>query len=134
MRFGTLVTATLMIMLSCPALAACPAGMEPRTRIELYFGRNSGETVGVSEEAWAAFLDTEITPRFPDGLSVIDIAGQWKDPASGRIVREPGKLLVLIVHDGDAARPKLAGIVARYKDRHSQQSVLTTEAPVCVPK
>ena len=105
--------------------------MEAATRIELYFGRNIGETVGVSEEAWTSFLDTEITPRFPDGLSVFEILGQWKDPASGRIVREPGKLLVVIVPKGDASRLEIADIVSLYKSRHKQQSVLATETEVC---
>ena len=35
----------------------------------------------------------EITPRFPDGLTVVDSVGQWRDPARGRLVRERGKLV-----------------------------------------
>ena len=104
----------------------CPAGMQARTAINLYFGRNIGEVTGVSEEAWAKFLDEEITPRFPDGLSVTGIDGQWKDTASGRIVREPGKLVTLIVEPIAATLTKVAEVIDLYKVRHAQQSVLMT--------
>jgi Protein of unknown function (DUF3574) len=131
MRLALLMS--LLLAGACPANAAssCAAGLEPRSQVELYFGRNIGEVVGVSEDAWATFLDEEITPRFPDGLSVIDIRGQWKDMGSGRIVREPGKLLVLIVTASEATRRKIADIVTLYKSRHSQQSVLITERDIC---
>lgn len=36
----------------------------------------------VSDEDWRAFLAAEVTPRFPDGLTVIDAAGQWRDGAA----------------------------------------------------
>jgi hypothetical protein len=125
---------SLFVAGALPADAAptCAVGLEPRTQVELYFGRNIGEVLGVSEEAWAKFLDEEVTPRFPEGLSVIDIKGQWKDTGSGRIAREPGKILVLIVAVDDAIRARIAEIIALYKARHRQQSVLTTERDVCV--
>ena len=43
--------------------------------IELMFGRNIGGKVGVTEEQWTEFVAGEITPRFPDGLSVDDALG-----------------------------------------------------------
>jgi hypothetical protein len=124
---------SLLLASTCPADAAqvCAAGLEPRSQVELYFGRNIGEVVGVSEDAWVKFLDEEVTPHFPDGLTVTDIKGQWKDTRSGRIVREPGKLLVLIVTADEATRRKLAEIASLYKSRHSQQSVLITEREIC---
>ena len=105
--------------------------MQSRAVVELYFGRNIGEVLGVSEEAWIKFLDEEITPRFSNGLSVTTIAGQWKDAASGRIVREPGKVLTLIVEPDAATLAKIGEIIALYKARHQQQSVLMTRHPIC---
>ena len=130
---GLLIAATYALLMSAPMARAetCPPGMQPRTTFELYFGRNIGEVVGVTEEAWSKFLDEEITPRFPDGLSVTDIKGQWKDTASGRIVREPGKVLSLIVEPDAAVLAKLAEVIALYKARHQQQSVMMTQRPVC---
>jgi hypothetical protein len=46
----------------------------------LYFGLGpiDAPDKGVSEAAWRAFLDKEVTPRFPSGLSVLDVYGQWQ--------------------------------------------------------
>lgn len=112
--------------------ATCVPGMSPRVQVELFFGRNIGEMLGVGEDAWSKFLDEEVTPRFPDGLTVSAIEGQWKDQFSGRIVREPGKRLLLIVTMTDAVRTRLGEIISIYKTRHSQQSVLMTERDICV--
>lgn len=122
----------LVLAASTPAAALeCPIGMQARAVVELYFGRNIGEVLGVSEDAWTKFLDEEITPRFPNGLSVTAIAGQWKDAASNRIVREPGKVLTLIVEPDAATLTRIGGIIALYKARHQQQSVLMTLQPIC---
>jgi len=128
------IAATILLSSAAPILAAtldCPAGSERRIAAELYFGRNIGETLGVTEEAWARFVDEDVTPRFPNGLSVFEIKGQWRDTASGRIVREPGKLLKLLIADDAPSQTKVAEIVDIYKKRHQQQSVLAATAHVC---
>ncbi len=50
----------------------------------MYFGVGEETGVGdrpqdqpISEERWRAFLDKEVTARFPDGLTVFDAYGQW---------------------------------------------------------
>src|SRR5580658_862505 len=50
-------------------------------RNELYFGVGSFDSPddSVAEIRWQAFLDREVTPRFPDGLTVLDAYGQWRD-------------------------------------------------------
>jgi Protein of unknown function (DUF3574). len=64
--------------------AARPAQASGWVRSELYFG--VGEESGpadrpqaepISAARWRAFLDKEVTPRFPDGLTVFDAYGQW---------------------------------------------------------
>jgi Protein of unknown function (DUF3574) len=110
---------------------ACSTPQQAMQQVELMFGRNIGNRLGVSEAAWSRFLAREVTPRFPDGLSVLDAAGQWRDKARGRLVREPSKL-VMIVTAGDAAvRDKIAAIVAAYKQQFRQQSVGVISRPVC---
>jgi hypothetical protein len=93
--------------------------------VDLYFGRAT-----VSDEQWAAFLAEEVTPRFPDGLSVLDVAGQYRAPG-GPIVRENSKLMAIIVFDAPAHAPKVQAIVDAYKAKFRQQSVLRVEQAVC---
>src|SRR5271168_17538 len=47
---------------------------------KLYFGLGLADNPnqGVSEARWREFLDREVTPRFPNGLSVLDVYGQWQ--------------------------------------------------------
>ena len=72
-----------------------------------------------------------MTPLFPDGLSVIDVAGQFRADED-TIVREPTKLLILLVPDVAAVATDVETIIAAYKEWFDQQSVLHAEQPVCV--
>lgn len=113
-------------------VTACPEGADRRVVAELVFGRNIGEVLGVTDEAWARFVDEEITPRFPAGLTVQDSYGQWRDTASGRIVREPGKVLTIIIGDAPTELPLLKLVAEAYKRRFQQQSVITLTRAACV--
>lgn len=110
-------------------LAACAAtgpGESCRDRVveRLYFGlAMPGGAVG--EDEWGAFVDAEITPRFPGGLTIFEAKGQWRG-ADGRLLRESTRV-VEIVHDG-GAEAALGEIVSRYKARFRQESVLRTSA------
>jgi hypothetical protein len=113
------------------AAIRCRPPLEPWTQVELYFGRGLGGDAVVSQEAFQDFLAEQVTPLFPDGLSVVDVAGQFRD-SEGTIVREPTKLLILLVPDAAEVVPDVETIVAAYKERFDQQSVLHAEQPVCV--
>jgi hypothetical protein len=128
------IIAALMIMAASDAraqLPTCPAPAKPMLHAELLFGRNIGGRLGVSERQWARYLARELTPRFPDGLSVIDAAGQWRDAERGVVVREPSKIVVIVMADETAARERLAAAAAVYKQRFKQQSVAVLTRPVC---
>jgi hypothetical protein len=60
--------------------SAHPAKAQGWVDTQLYFGLGPADAVdkGTSEAAWRDFLDKEVTPRFPDGLSVMDVYGQWQ--------------------------------------------------------
>jgi len=99
-------------------------------QIELMFGRNIGNHVGVGEAAWSRFLAREITPRFPNGLTVLNALGQSRETEHGRVVREPSKL-VIIVTDETSVDDKIESIVVAYKQQFSQRSVAVISQPVC---
>jgi hypothetical protein len=96
------------------------------------FGRKIGERIGVSNAAWGRFVDREITPRFPDGLTVVDAVGQWRDTRTKRVVREPSKLVTIVLKDAAAGQPLLDAVVAAYKRRFRQQAVAVIVRPACV--
>jgi Protein of unknown function (DUF3574) len=126
---------TLVLPLSGGAdaqLLDCLGGQRPTQVAELMFGRNIGGRLGVNEADWSRFVDREIISRFPNGLTVFNAAGQWRDEATNKIVREPSKLVQIVLPGqvGDIAR--LNEIVAAYKTRFKQRSVVMIVRPACV--
>ena len=60
----------------------------------------------------------------------LDAAGQWRG-ASGQVVREPSKLVVLL-HPRDAkADAAIAALVDTYRQRFAQEAVLQERQSVC---
>jgi len=118
-------------MLASAQAIACNAPQRPMQQIELMFGRNIAGRLRVGEAAWSRFLAREITPRFPDGLTVLDAAGQWRDPVGGRLVREPSKMVIIVTADDALVGDRIAAIVAAYKQRFRQRSVGVISRSVC---
>lgn len=127
-------TALLLSLTGCISVtadrpAACPTGEIHRQIAELVFGRNIGQTMGVSEADFTRFLDEEVSPRFPDGLTVSDSQGRWL--YKGETFKEPGKRLTLILAAPDDRR-KIGEIAQAYERRFHQDAVLTLIHPACV--
>lgn len=125
-----------------PAAAAPPppppapecAGLPGSSMVEasLFFGRNIGGKVGVSERDWQRFVNEVVTPRFPDGLTVQNAAGQWRDTDTGAVVQEPSKVLILFIPPDPAALAKIKEVADAYKTRFRQQAVATVLQPSCI--
>jgi hypothetical protein len=98
--------------------------------IDLLFGRGAGG-LRVTEQAWAQFLAREVTPRFPDGLTVIDASGQWRSAQGGSVLRERSKVVMIIAPEQPPVQERLDAIAAAYKQRFQQQSVGIVIRAVC---
>ena len=99
------------------------------TRTTIYFGLNR-PTGMVSETEWQAFLSEDVTPRFPDGLTVLEAGGQYRQ-SDGTIIRERSKVLVIFHDQKPATREALETLVVRYKKTFAQESILWESARVC---
>jgi hypothetical protein len=125
-----------LLALACASASAqsfeCRAGLEPRQVAELLFGRKIGDRLGVSETQWGRFVDREISPRFPDGLSVLDARGAWRDTARNTIVHEPSKLVEIVLPGKPDDVAQLNAIAQAYKARFHQQSVGIVVRGACV--
>lgn len=127
----------LAAVLPCAAAAQTPASachgvLKRRDVAELLFGRDIRGRLGVSEAAWRRFVAHEITPRFADGLTVTDAFGQWRDPDSGRIVREPSKRVEIVLPGKADDSARLDAVVSAYKRQFRQRSVGLIVQPACV--
>ena len=100
--------------------------------VELLFGRNIGGRLGVTEAQWRAFLAREVTPRFPEGLTVYEAAGQWRDEKTRALVRERSKIVRIIMAADAQANDKIEAIAAAYIKKFRQDSVGIVTRPACV--
>ena len=135
MRMAMLVCLAVALMMAAACgdadAPACPEGTDPFVEHQLFMGRNSESGEVVDDAAWAAFLGETVTPRFPDGLTVLDAQGQWRD-SDGVIQQERSKLLVVLAPpDGDAMR-LIDEVSDEYKRRFNQESVLRVVEDTCV--
>ncbi len=133
MRRLGLVLAAALALGGCvtSGAPACPPGGRDRLVADLLFGRNIGGRLGVSEAAFAAFVDREVTPRFPDGLTITEARGQYRE-ASGRLIREPSKVITIVLSDEARDLPRLAEVAAAYRRRFAQDSVGIVTKRACV--
>lgn len=102
----------------------------PWLQAELFFGRSIAAGGEVSDADWTQFVRTEITPRFPDGLTMLDGAGQWRD-STGKIGRERSKVVVIAAPAASDLGARLNAIAAAYKARFRQESVGVVLLPAC---
>jgi uncharacterized protein DUF3574 len=99
-------------------------------RTELFFGLNMPGGV-VSQEAFQGFIDRQVTPRFPDGLTVVDGKGQFRG-ASGDLEKEDSKVLILLYPFAKESSQAIEDIRAAYKSAFEQESVLRVDERSCV--
>ena len=129
--------AIAMLLLSTAAQAGpevipCDGALQAQQVAQLLFGRNVEDRARVSEADFNGFVVREVSPRFPDGFTVIDAAGQWRDARRGTIVHEASKIIEIVLPAGEDNRPKIDAIVEAYKLQFQQQSVGLIVAPACV--
>jgi hypothetical protein len=111
---------------------ACGGAQKPQQVVELMFGRNIADRIAVTEGEWTRFVDQEITPRFPDGVTVFRAAGQRRDQSSNRIVREPTNIVLIVLPGKAEELERVNEITQAYKVRFKQQSVGVILHPACV--
>ena len=100
-----------------------------RTEVLLGFSKPDGSTV--TEAEFQRFIDTEVTPRFPDGFTVVAGGGQFKG-SDGAIVQESARVLVVLHPVADSrSSQSIEEIRASYKYHHQQHSVARVDGESC---
>ena len=114
-----------------PRSVACRSDAKAMARLELVFGLNRRYGDTVSEQEWTDFLDSEITPRFPNGLTVLSGPGQWLGN-DGALAKESSKLLVIWHVPGAKSNADIETIRDAYVKRFDQDSVMRVDGVSCV--
>lgn len=113
----------LVAVLSACAPRTHPGGLEPVVTERLYFGRNVGSALGVTDSAWAVFLREVVSSRL-EGFTFWSAEGAWRGN------REPSFVLEIIhPEQSPGTDSAVAAIIVEYKRRFSQESVLRVVTP-----
>jgi Protein of unknown function (DUF3574) len=114
--------------------AAHPGRTTDWVDTKLYFGLGPADhpDQGISEADWRAFLDKEVTPRFPAGLSVVNVYGQWQGESEKSPERLRSKMLIIDYPDTMENRAKIDAIRAAWKQKTGDQSVMRVTEPADV--
>src|SRR4051812_33689369 len=121
-------TSSAAAMVLLPMLFGCATlsrqdGLRSAHLERLYFGRNIGDTATVSDSAWTRFVHEVVTPNFPEGATTWGAAGQWRGP-DGALVRERSFVVELLHLVTPEVERRVQVVMAEYKRRFAQQSVL----------
>jgi hypothetical protein len=112
-------------------IVACRKGASTLARLELLFGTGKKDGSEVTEAEWQDFLAKVVTPRFPDGLTVLSGYGQWHTD-EGKPDRENLRVIVIWYERSKAGENKIEGIREAYRARFEQESVMRVDGVSCV--
>jgi len=86
------------------------------TVVELFFGRDIPGRAPLTDREWSDFASSILSTAFPQGFTVTDGDGEWRDPATQAVTRERTKILIV----ADAKSSDLASRVSRVRDAYSR--------------
>jgi Protein of unknown function (DUF3574) len=97
----------------------------------LYLGEAIRDRQDLTEREWQSFLDRAVTPVVPDGYTVLDGSGAWRDPAKGTTAREATKILIVALPDTPDSLAAVNRIRAAYQTDFRQLLVGMTVEQAC---
>jgi hypothetical protein len=104
---------------------------QPMLVAELFFGRNIKERGPLTDAEWAEFVAETITPNFPEGFTVFDGQGQWRNPLTGNIAGARTKIVLIAAKREPDLTRRLSSVIDIYKTQFRQQSVGTITRESC---
>jgi hypothetical protein len=113
-----------------PQICSSIIKAKPFARTELFFGLSKPDGTEVNSAEFQRFLDREVTPRFPDGFTVLTGYGQFKN-AHGAVIKERSNLLILLYPIGTNSNQQIDRIRKAYTTAFQQQSVLRADELSC---
>ncbi|MFN0068503.1 MAG: DUF3574 domain-containing protein [Limisphaerales bacterium] len=128
-RLPPALLAAALLATGCRSAGPAAGDAQPKrpmtwTRTELYFG-------AVEKPGWDEYLAASVTPRFPDGFTVLEAEGQWRNP-QGEIRRIPTRVLLILHPPTPAANAAIEALRTEFLARFGHVSVLRGSGQVQV--
>ena len=87
---------------------------------------------GAAFTTWITAPRDQVVVDKPEGLTVFNTSGQWRDAKKKTVVREPSKIVRVITPADAQANEKIEAIASAYKTQFRQDSVGVLMRPACV--
>jgi hypothetical protein len=113
--------------MSAPKPQACPTGQSQLRTAQLFLG---AKTPSPDDRDLRRFVDQEVTPRFPDGVTVVNGGGQWKG-SENRLIREASKVVLVVLPASGDGGAKVEAIRTAYRTKFRQEPVVVLPPPAC---
>jgi hypothetical protein len=140
-RLRALAATGVLVLVGCAGSSGSPVQpaayswlfpAEQRTLVaELFFGRNIKGREPLTNAEWAEFAAQTIAPNFPDGFTVFDAEGQWRNPQTGLIAGGRTKILLVVAKPEPDLSRRLSAVIDAYKMQFHQQSVGIITRDLC---
>ena len=103
----------------------------PMVLVELFFGRNIPGREPLTDREWSDFAASVIAKEFPDGFTVTDGDGEWRDPATQRITHERSKILIVAAPSSSDLASRVFRVRDVYRRMYRQTSVGALSYDAC---
>lgn len=132
---GRFFALSFLLLLAAAPLATVPTSAQAESvdavQTTLYFGLRTGDGIDVTPLDWRSFLGETVTPRFPNGLTVLEAYGQSSRQVDGVPVGAQLTRVLIVVHPASPeATAAIAEIKAAWRARFPGAGLFHTESDV----
>ena len=127
-------TGALILMLSLAGCMSapkvgCPVGQSQLHTAQFFLGAKPA--VKLNERDFRRFVVREVTPRFPDGVTVVEGGGQWTG-ADNRLMREAAKMVLIVLPASGDGPARMEAVRTAYRVQFKHDPIVVVPPPACV--
>src|SRR3978361_343191 len=102
----------------------CASGWGPPVVVfTLFLGKAVPGRVDLTDQEWMSFVDSTVTSNLPNGYTVFDASGGWRNPMTHRAIKEDTKVLLVALPDVPESLAAINRIRTAYQIKFQQQLV-----------
>lgn len=105
----------------------CPHSQLEWVETKLFMGLSKSGGA-VSRRNWDKFVTDNFVPGFPDGFTIVETTGYWRDKNTRATVYENGKQVVILHEATPGNETMINEIAEKYRAQFDQQSVLISSS------
>ena len=122
---------TLSILLSLIIFTNSCSVQKRSVQTELYFGLSQNNGNMISDSAWTAFVQKNVSTVFSEGFTIIYSEGKWLDEKK-TLHAEPSRIITSVNTMTPGISARIDSLRENYKNQFQQVSVLRIDKKVSI--